>query len=200
MHHTVHHHEAPDPQGTFMSKVLYASVAATLITAGLAFGQTAAPAQQATTTSASEESLSPDAQRWFAHVKYLASDDLKGRLIGTPEYNQAVGYVEEQFNRLGLKPAGTHGYQQPVPYDQVEVDVSRSSFSLTGDGKTATLEIGPQVTLSPHADGDWSVNAGAVFAGYGLSIPAHHIDDITGLELKGKIAVIRNRGLCVKRL
>jgi Zn-dependent M28 family amino/carboxypeptidase len=189
MQQTTYHQATPDTQGTIMSKVSYLALAASLISAGFAFAQSPAPVHAAT-TSATEASLSPDAQRWFAHVKYLANDDLKGRLIGTPEYNQAVQYVVDQFKSLGLKPAGVNGYQQPVPYDQVEVDASKSSFSLSNEGKTTTLEIGPQVTLSPHADGDSSVKAEAVFAGYGLSIPTRHIDEISGVNLKGKIAVI----------
>ena len=132
----------------------------------------------------------PDAAQWFAHIEYLAGDDLKGRLIGTPEYLQAVDYVETQLKKIALKPAGTDGYRQTVPLDNVEVDTTASSLSIERNGQTTTFAIGTEATLSPHADDKTSVNAEAVFSGYGLSIPSHHIDDLTGIDLHGKIAVV----------
>ena len=51
-----------------------------------------------------------------AHVSFLASDEMKGREAGTPEYNIAARYVASQFDALGLKPAGAKdSYIQPVP-------------------------------------------------------------------------------------
>jgi Zn-dependent M28 family amino/carboxypeptidase len=43
------------------------------------------------------------------HVKYLASDDLKGRGLGTEELDLASKYIAEQFGAAGLKPAGEDG-------------------------------------------------------------------------------------------
>jgi hypothetical protein len=132
----------------------------------------------------------PAAAQWFAHIQYLASDDLKGRLIGTTEYLQAVDYVERQYKAIGLKPGGTDGYRQPVPFDQIEVDTAASSLSIEQDGQAKTFAIGSEAILNAHANGNSTVNAGAVFAGYGLSIPSRHIDDVSGLDLKGKVAVV----------
>jgi hypothetical protein len=73
---------------------------------------------------------------------------------------------------------------------EVEIDTSKSSFAVNNGGESKTFEIGREVTLSPHADANSTVTAGAVFVGYGLSIPSHHIDDLSGVDLRGKIAVI----------
>jgi hypothetical protein len=149
-----------------MTKLLHYGLTALLIgVAGHALEGSSSAAQQTSATSTTEQTrpLSPDAEHWFAHVQYLASDDLKGRLIGTPEYNRAVQYVEEQFKSLGLKPVGTNDYQQRVPFDQVEIDTSKSSFIINNGGESKTLEIGKEVTLSPHADANSTVTAGAVF-------------------------------------
>src|SRR6266704_3172386 len=44
--------------------------------------------------------------RYFDHVKYLASDDMKGRGNGTPELNKAADYIASQFRLWGLRPMG----------------------------------------------------------------------------------------------
>ena len=61
------------------------------------------------------ETLSPDwtsalsAVGYFKHVRFLASDDLKGRGNGSPELQRASEYIASQFRSLGLKPAGDKG-------------------------------------------------------------------------------------------
>src|ERR1035437_5726898 len=42
--------------------------------------------------------------RWLADVKYLASDELKGRGDGTPELDKAADYIASQFRQAGLEP------------------------------------------------------------------------------------------------
>src|SRR5205814_1616245 len=49
-------------------------------------------------------SLSPS--RYFEDVKYLSSDDLKGRASGSPELEKAADYIAAQFLTAGLCPMG----------------------------------------------------------------------------------------------
>ena len=44
---------------------------------------------------------------YLQHVKYLASDELKGRGNGTPELERAAEYIAQQFQTAGLQPAET---------------------------------------------------------------------------------------------
>ena len=142
-----------------------------------------------TPDSAKAEKAAEDA--WFAHVQYLASDDLKGRRTGTPDFIKAVEYVESQFKAIGLKPAGTDGYRQAVGFRSATVDAEHSSLELVhADGQTQKLNIGSEVTLSPNKEGAVSVSAPAVFVGYGLVVPGLGLDDLKGIDLRGKIAVI----------
>jgi hypothetical protein len=57
-------------------------------------------AQQATT---------PAAQRIQSDVRYLASDALEGRLVGTPGNESAAVYIARELRRLGLRPGGDSG-------------------------------------------------------------------------------------------
>lgn len=50
------------------------------------------------------------------HIRYLASDDLKGRLVGSSEEKKAAQYLGEQFKKLGLKPYRGSSYSIPFVY------------------------------------------------------------------------------------
>lgn len=41
---------------------------------------------------------------YLAHIKFLASPALKGRLTGTPELNKAAEYLAAQFSEAKLEP------------------------------------------------------------------------------------------------
>jgi len=56
-------------------------------------------------------------QRWWRYVAALANDDMRGRETGSPEHRKAAEWVAEQFERAGLKAAGTEGFIQPVKFE-----------------------------------------------------------------------------------
>ncbi len=135
---------------------------------------------------------SAPAAAWWSHVQFLADDKLEGRKTGTPGYEKAVAYVEEQFKAIGLKPAGTQGFQQPIAFIPTTLDVAHSSIALKNAAGTTKFELGKEMSLSPHVDGSAPVSAPMVFIGYGLRIPRKHMDDLAAMDLKGKIAVFYN--------
>ncbi|WP_239461689.1 M28 family peptidase [Occallatibacter savannae] len=142
-----------------------------------------------TAEAAAEEKVAEDA--WFGHLTVLAGDDLKGRKTGTPEYLRAAEYVETQFKTIGLKPAGVEGYRQPVGFQTLQVDTDKSALSLIdSSGKTAELRIGTEAVLSANKPGTIAIDAPLVFAGHGLVVPGVGVNDLEGLDLRGKIAVI----------
>jgi hypothetical protein len=126
---------------------------------------------------------------WWAHIQFLADDKLQGRNIGAGEFRQAVEYVSGQFQRLGLQPAGTSGYLQPVRLETRQVIAEESSLALVRGGAVEPLALGADATLSARADLAPALEAPMVFVGYGLVIPEAHWDELAGLDLKGKIAV-----------
>jgi len=142
-------------------------------------------------TSASLEAEKAAEEAWFSHLNVLASDDLKGRKTGTPDFISAAEYVEAQFKAIGLTPAGTDGYRQQVGFRSASIDAEHSGLELVqADGHSLALKIGSEASLSPNVEGAVSVDAPAVFAGHGLVIPSLGVDDLKGLDLHGKIAVI----------
>lgn len=132
------------------------------------------------------------AAAWWSHVQFLADDKLEGRKTGTPGYEKAVAYVEQQFKVMGLKPAGTQGFQQPIAFVPTTLDAVHSSIALKNASGVVKFDLGREMNLSPHVDGNAPVSAPLVFIGYGLRIPRKHMDDLAGTDLKGKIAVFYN--------
>ena len=53
-------------------------------------------------------------ERLKAHVEFLSDDGRAGRLSGEPGYDAAAAYVAERFQAMGVAPAGTDGWFQPV--------------------------------------------------------------------------------------
>jgi hypothetical protein len=154
------------------------AVAAAAVLAGGAAAQTA--------------DLAAEGKAWWAHVQYLASDALEGRNVGTPGFDKAVEYVEGQFKQIGLKPAGTDGFRQPLQLDSRTLVPEDSALSLVRDGKETPLAIGQDASLNARAELNGTMEAPMVFVGYGMSIPEAGWDDFAGLDLGGKIAVYVN--------
>ncbi len=127
--------------------------------------------------------------RWWAHVSFLANDDLQGRDTGSEGHKKAAAYIAEQFKAAGLAPAGTSGYLQPVQFTSRQIVEAQSSLALVRDGKVEPVALGPDAAFSMRIDPAPQVEAPLAFVGYGLSIPELKIDDLAGQDLRGKVAV-----------
>ncbi len=132
---------------------------------------------------------SPAAMAWWSHVQYLAADKLQGRKPGSQGFRDAVAYVSDQFQQAGLKPGGVNGYEQPVTFRVRQYVEEGSAIELKANGKTEVLKLGEEANLVPRGIPGKRIKADAVFVGHGLQIPEAGIDDLKGVQLKGKIAV-----------
>ena len=135
---------------------------------------------------------------WWAHIQFLAGEKLEGRNTGSDGYRQAVEYVATQFERDGLKPAGTSGYQQPIKFETRELVAESSSLALVHGDDVEPLALGDDATLNARAHLAPALDAPMVFVGYGIAIPEAHYDELDGLNLRGKIAVYINAAGPVK--
>ena len=127
-----------------------------------------------------------------AHVRFLADDALEGRMTGERGYEIAALYVEAQFRRLGLEPAGEAGtYRQTVPFRRYTVDPESIEMVLERDGETTELLWPDDFVGSGSAAAEAiELEAPLVLAGRGIVAPELGIDDYAGIDAKGKIAVI----------
>jgi Zn-dependent M28 family amino/carboxypeptidase len=131
-----------------------------------------------------------DGKTWWEHIKVLADDNMEGRDTGSPGLKKAQEYTVNQLKAAGLQPAGVKGFYQPVKFESRQLVEADSSAALVRDGKAEPLTLGEDVTFSTRIDLAPAVEAPLVFTGYGLSIPESNFDDLAGLDLKGKVAVL----------
>ena len=128
------------------------------------------------------------AAAWWHHVQVLADDSLKGRDTGTPGHESAARYVAEQFRLAGLTPSGTDGWFQRVGFVEMRLDTAHLDLALREEGSWSSLTFGRDLRITPRlATGN--VEGQLVFVGYGLSLPQAGVDDLKGLDLRGKIVV-----------
>ena len=147
------------------------------------------------TSSASSSTSSTSASHfngttWWDYVKVLADDNMEGRETGSAGLKRAEAFVVEQLKSDGVEPAGTDGYYQPVKFVVRQIVEKDSSVALVRDGKAEPLVLGEDAFFNTRVDLAPKLDAPLVFIGYGLTIPEKNYDDLAGLDLKGKVAVI----------
>jgi Zn-dependent M28 family amino/carboxypeptidase len=115
----------------------------------------------------------------------LASADMEGRETATPGQKKAAAYIEAEFKRMGLQPGNSNSYQQLYP-------VYRDSLSkaiLRVNGQPYTWDKDFVLPLRSLAFGNFTYN-NVIFAGYGIVDAEGKINDLTGLDVKGKLVLV----------
>jgi hypothetical protein len=136
--------------------------------------------------------------RLLAHVKFLASDDMRGRADGSPELERAGDYIREQFKAAGLQPAWSGEWAQPFPLVAGLLIGSGNALSIDSRGTTVRLDLGtsyyPMAASPSEQAGQVSASLDRVplvFAGYGLSVPGQgSYDDYANIDVAGKAVLV----------
>ena len=125
-----------------------------------------------------------------ATVTFLADDLLEGRQIGRRGHAIAMRYVAAQFKAMGLEPAGTQGFFQPINFEERSFASDRETLTLTRGDKTSVFVNGVDLSVGPgNVVGPETISAPLVFVGFGLASKELGIDDYAGLDVRGKIVV-----------
>jgi len=125
----------------------------------------------------------------ISEIKYLSSEDLGGRFPGTHGDTLAEKYVIKRFKSYGLVPLGDDGYRQKFSYTaQIKLGPD-NSFSTNIGGNSVSYKANEDyIPLGYSALSN--IQGDLVFAGYGIKATDLNYNDFTGIDLKGKIAVI----------
>jgi Zn-dependent M28 family amino/carboxypeptidase len=130
-------------------------------------------------------------ERIRAHVKFLASDLLEGRGVGTRGGQLATEYMAAQFALIGAKPAGDNGtYFQRVPLVGIQ---PQPDSQLSAEGKNGKLALGwltEFVGADQRQKESEQFDAEAVFVGHGIVAPEFQWDDFKGVDVRGKFLVL----------
>ena len=115
-------------------------------------------------------------------IRYLASDELRGRDTGSPEIDEAAEYIAEAFRAAGAQPVpGADGYFHPIALERRPA-VTGGSVSIA-DATYAYLD--DFVAIHPVA-GDFSGRV--LYFEYGTA------EEMAGADLSGALVVVNAGG------
>ena len=132
------------------------------------------------------------ATRIRAHVKFLSSDLLEGRGVGSRGGDLATEYIATQFALAGAKPAGDNGtYFQNLTLVSVEPLGPGQLTATTADGRAISFRwLDDFVGLTNLQQADAAFDADAVFVGHGITAPEYQWDDYKDVDVRGKVVVM----------
>ena len=120
----------------------------------------------------------------LGHIKYLASDNLKGRLPGTQGSKLAIDYISKHWEAQGIEPAGTKGYKQSFSFINSISLGQRNMLRIRNSRKRYMVE---KDFIPIGSSGNGSVNEDVVFIGYGFDInDSLYWNDYAEVDVHGK--------------
>jgi Zn-dependent M28 family amino/carboxypeptidase len=123
-------------------------------------------------------------------IKYLASEPLEGRGVGSRGEELAIEYIARAFEKVGLKPAGERGtYFQAVPLVMVTTGPKATLAAVQGD-RTIEFKLGDEFAGTSKTQQSEDFDAEAIFLGHGITAPEFGWDDYQGVDVKGKVVVV----------
>ena len=124
-----------------------------------------------------------------SQVKFLASDNLAGRMTGTAGTQKAAEYISEYLKQIGLQPI-SDSFLQPFEFTSgIKVAPSDNFFELHLANSVDQLTTG--ISYQPLSfTANRTVSGEVVFAGYGLLAPQEGFNSYQGLDVRGKIVLV----------
>ena len=127
------------------------------------------------------DTLSPEAQRVLADLRYLADDARQGRGLGTRGLEEAGAYIAARFERLGLRPGAANGtWFQDFTVSPDAPAVAHAGLPATATRNVVAILPGRSPTLSGQV-----VIIGAHYDHLGLGGPMALDPDSTGAVHNG---------------
>lgn len=125
-----------------------------------------------------------DPGQYLAHVRYLASPELKGRATGSPGLEKAAHYIAAQFRSFGLSPT-----ELPFPVALGAHLGNKNHLKFKEANESRTLTSGKDfLPLNFSASGE--LHASVVFAGFGVTDKKADYDDYQDIDVTGKFVLI----------
>lgn len=140
----------------------------------------------------SRAEVAPEIKARLTHdLKYLASDELEGRGVGTKGLDVAADFIAKAFRDAGLDvtQAGGDPFQEFTMTTGAKLG-SPNSLKLVGpEGKTIELAIDQDFQVCSFG-GSGAFSGELVFAGYAIDAKGDNFQELEGVDLKDKVAVV----------
>jgi Zn-dependent M28 family amino/carboxypeptidase len=125
-----------------------------------------------------------------AHIKYLSSDQLEGRAVGTRGIELAARYHEDFFRTMGLAPAFGTSYRQTFPLKGSRPD-PQASLEISGPGVALVPVLWDEFVIrTEREDAPAEASGELVYCGYLVQAPERSWDDVKGVDLAGKVLLV----------
>ncbi len=122
-------------------------------------------------------------QRLEEDLAFIAGDDFAGRFTGELGAQTAGRWIESRLKRLNLEPIdGT--FIHPFSASPLRLNNELCNLTLGGD-----FPHGDNFQPHPSAPAG-SASGEVVFVGYGINSSEYEYDDLWGLDLVGKVALV----------
>ena len=133
------------------------------------------------------------------HLRFLASDFMKGRDTGSAELRLAGEYLAAHLVGAGAEPLGDQGqgkraYFQQFPLEIVIPHEEGTDLSLilelNGSRRVVPCKLGTDFVVFPRGIVAGEIEAPIVFAGYGRVDLDRKIDDYAGIDVKNRFVLV----------
>jgi len=122
------------------------------------------------------------------HIRFLASDKLKGRSPGSSGAKTAMRYIEKEWGKSGVLSLGEKGFKQTFDFADGVSLFKRNRLKINETKQTFRVK---QDFLPLGFSGTGKFNAPVVFAGYGFSVEdSISWNDYADIDVKGKWALV----------
>jgi hypothetical protein len=123
----------------------------------------------------------------YEHIKYLASDELEGRMTGTQQARKAAEYIKAEFEKSKLQPVFNGSYFQEFPFIS-KLELGDNKVNLAGSQNDVFNVKEDFIPLS-FTD-NLTVEGDLVFTGFGISAAELNYDDYANFDVKDKIVIV----------
>lgn len=132
----------------------------------------------------------------MGHIETLSSDEFLGRSTGTEGEEKAVNYLVNQFKAMGATSGVEDGsYVQPFPL--LGQKTMNHTMKVRRPMRNSTINtftfFEDFVAWPSNQSENVSIeDAELVYVGYGIQAPEENWDDFKGVDVEGKIIIIKN--------
>lgn len=157
-----------------------------LLLFGQIFAQTTAPAVGSLSATEREIAEKTTVATIKEYTSALAAPEMEGRGTMQPGGDKAANWIAERFQKLGLKPLGDKGsYLQSIEFK--ETVFSPETTLKVGE---ENLKLNSDFAIASFSAGNKSTSGEMVFIAYGIVADSIKRNDLQGIDMKGKIAVM----------
>lgn len=132
--------------------------------------------------------------RILTDAKFLASDELEGRGVGTEGIVTASNYIRDQFAKAGLKLESVDGqpFQKFDLITAAKLGMPNNLEFVGPNGQRFELQMNSDFEVCAFG-GSGVIDAEIVFCGYGIDAEDIKYDDFAGIDVAGKAVIIMRR-------